>query len=206
MSDYNPIFRSPITISNLLSPALTSQPLNSNLILSDLTGVEVTLIQGEAGDLLSKQFGHVPTKPGDLIDVGDGLLARLTSTEFYLFALAPTADLPTAAALDDAFTQSNCFAHATDLTHGKVVLRLVGPQARELLSKICGLDFHETVYHNSHIAQTSAAKIKTLIARYDEGETPAYILHVDRPLGQYFWEVVWDAGQEFGIIAIPSNG
>ena len=56
------------------------------------------------------------------------------------------------------------------------------------------------------MAQTSAAKIKTLIARYDEGGTPTYYLHVDRALGQYFWEVVWDAGEEFGIeVASNSN-
>jgi sarcosine oxidase gamma subunit len=70
-----------------------------------------------------------------------------------------------------------------------------------VLGKICGLDFHDTIFPNLRVAQTSAAKIKTLIARYDTAERPTYFLHVNRPLGQYFWETVWDAGQEFGLTA-----
>jgi heterotetrameric sarcosine oxidase gamma subunit len=200
MSDYNPIFRSPITpiphpasrISNLQSPI-------SNLTLSDLTGLPVILIQGEVGDILKQHFAQIPAKPGDLVEVSGGLLARLTPAEFYLFGLSLAANLPSAAALDDSFAQNQRFAHATDITHGKAVLRLAGVTASEVLSKICGLDFHHTIFPSQHVAQTSAAKIKTLIARYDEGETPAYFLHVNRPLGQYFWETVWDAGQEFGL-------
>ena len=193
MTDYAPIFRSPITpISHPQSPI-------SNLTLADLTGVPVILIQGEIDDILKQHFAQIPAKPGDLVEVDGGLLARLTPAEFYLFGLSLAANLPSAATLDDSFSQNQRFAHATDITHGKAVLRLAGVAASEVLSKICGLDFHPTVFPNQHVAQTSAAKIKTLIARYDEGEIPTYFLHVNRPLGQYFWETVWDAGQEFGI-------
>lgn len=201
MSDYQPIFRSPITnlqsqreASNLQSPIS-----NLQLTLSDLTGVQVTLIQGEVGDALQKHFSTIPAKPGALVDVGGGLLACLTPREFYLFGLSPAAQLPSAATLDETFAKKQHFAQATDITHGKAVLRLAGVPASELLSKICGLDFHDTVFPTMRVAQTSAAKIKTLIARSDENSTPTYFLHVNRPLGQYFWEVVWDAGQEFGI-------
>jgi heterotetrameric sarcosine oxidase gamma subunit len=193
MSDYTPTFRSPITT---ISTA-TSQ--SSNLTLSDLTGVPVILIQGEAGEILKQYFAQVPAKPGDLVDLGGGLLARLTPAEFYLFGLSASASLPSAAALDDSLAKARRFAHATDMTHGKAVIRLAGAAASEVLSKICGLDFHNTVFPNLRVAQTSGAKIKTLIARYDTGERPAYFLHVNRPLGQYFWETVWDAGQEFGL-------
>jgi sarcosine oxidase, subunit gamma len=193
MTDYNPIFRSPIApIPHPISPI-------SNLTLADLTGVPVILIQGEVGDILKQHFVQIPAKPGDLVEVSGGLLACLTPAEFYLFGLSLAANLPSAATLDDSFAQNQRFAHATDLTHGKVVLQLAGVAASEVLSKICGLDFHQTVFPSQHVAQTSAAKIKTLIARYDEGETPTYFLHVNRPLGQYFWETVWDAGQEFGL-------
>lgn len=201
MSDYQPIFRSPIT--NLQSPGeashLQPQIPSPQLTLSDLTGVQIILIQGEVGDGLKKHFSVIPAKPGDLVNVGGGLLACLTLREFYLFGLSPMAQLPSAAMLDETLVKNQHFAHATDTTHGKAVLRLAGVPARELLSKICGLDFHDPVFPTMRVAQTSAAKIKTLIARCDENNTPTYFLHVNRPLGQYFWEVVWDAGQEFGI-------
>ncbi|MCK6624887.1 MAG: hypothetical protein L6R45_06895 [Anaerolineae bacterium] len=195
MSTYNPIFHSPITASLLpMSPS-------AELTLADLTGAPVIHIQGEAGDLLQAYFAQIPAKPGELVDVGEGLLARLTPAEFYLFGLSASAGLPTAADLDNAFAQARRFAHATDYTHGKAVLRLAGAAAPDLLSKICGLDFHPTVFPSRRVAQTSAAKVKALIARYDQGQTPTYYLHVNRPLGQYFWEVAWDAGQEFGLTA-----
>jgi heterotetrameric sarcosine oxidase gamma subunit len=203
MSKYNPIFRSSITISNLQPPAPTPPPPVPKLTLFDLTGVKISLIQGEADDTLKKEFGHIPGNPGDLIEIGNGFLARLTPTEFYLFSKAPDGNLSSVATLNEKFAGS--FVHATDLTHGKAVSRLMGSQAASLLSKICGLDFENPVFPNGQVAQTSAAKIKTLIARYDEGGTPTYYLHVDRPLGQYFWEVVQDAGQEFGIEVVSNR-
>lgn len=193
MAEDIPIFRSPIIVPPSV-PQISGS--SSDLRLSDLTGVPVILIQGQAGDVLRKQWATIPAKPGDLVDVGDGLLARLTPAEFYLFGKSVAAKLPSAAELDDSFAKARLFAHATDFTHGKAILRLVGAAAPEMLPKICGLDFHDTVFPNMHVAQTSAAKIKTLIARYDESDAPAYFLHVDRPYGQYFWEVVWDAGRE----------
>lgn len=196
MSNYTPIFRSPIT--PVAAPAVVS----SQLSVADLTGVPVILIQGEAGDLLNQHFAQIPTRPGDLVEVGGGLLARLTPTELYLFGLSPNAELPSAAAIEDSLAKGQRFAHATDYTHGKVIIRLAGAAAAELLSKICGLDFDHTVFPNLHVAQTSAAKIKTLIARYDVVNVPTYFLHVNRPLGQYFWEIIWDAGQEFDLITV----
>ncbi len=195
MTEYNPIFRSPIAM-----PKSTSA--SSDLGVSDLTGIQVTLIQGEAGDILKKHLPNIPKRqpnPGDLAEVDGGLLARLTPTEFYLFGLSSDAKLPSAQALSDSLTKTKRFAHATDLTHGKAALKLTGPTAAEALSKICGLDFHDSVFPNMHVKQTSAAKVKTLIARCDEDGVPVYHLHVNRPFGQYFLEILWDAGQEFGI-------
>ena len=198
MPEFNPIFRSAIAMPDQPGePGLGSEPKPS---LSDLTGIQVTLIQGGASASLKNQFGQIPVKPGELVRAGEVLLACLTPKEFYLFAKTPGVDLPTASALDEQFAQANIFAHATDLTHGTATLRLIGPDAPELLSKICGLDFHDRVFPTMRVAQTSAAKIKTLIARCDDGPLPVYFLHVSRPFGQYFWDIVWDAGQEFGIV------
>jgi len=193
MTQYNPVFRSPIAVSEPAQPV-------TRLGLSDLTGVLVTLIKGDAADLLQKEVSTVPAKPGDLVNVDGGLLARLSPHEFYLFGLSAQANLPTAAELGAVFTQAGSFAHATDLTHGRAALKLTGPAAAEALSKICGLDFHDSQFADMTVKQTSAAKIKTLIARRDEAGRPTYHLHVNRPMGQYFWEIVWDAGQEFGVV------
>jgi heterotetrameric sarcosine oxidase gamma subunit len=197
MSDNSPIFRSPIVLPD--QPVPEDSPV-TGLTLSDLSGVSITLIQGKAQQALQERFGRRPEQPGQAVEVGEGLLSCLTPTEFYLFGTSLTARLPAAVDLNQTLSGRSPSACATDLTHGKAVLRLIGYSAAELLSKICGVACYDPKFPNLYVAQTSAAKIKTLIARYDEDETPAYFLHVDRPLGQYFWEVVWDAGQEFGIV------
>ena len=196
MTGYTPIFRSPIAVEEDANPKSKIQ----NLKLSDLTGAPVILIQGEAAaDVLKQQLKKIPANPGDVIDVDGGVLARLTRNEFYLFGLTSDAKLPSISELDGSLAAANLFAHATDFTHRTALLRLSGPAAAEMLNKICGLDFHDNVFPTMQVKQSSAAKIKTLIVRRDEGGVLVYHLHVSRPYGQYFWEIAWDAGQEFGI-------
>lgn len=198
MSTFQPIFRSPITnLPATQPPSSTSEPLK----LVDLTGIPIILVQGKAGDLLLSFFAAVPAKPGEVVEAGEGLLACLRPEEFYLFGKAVVAGLPSIAGLEARFAAAGELVHATDYTHGQAALKLAGPAAPQLLSKICGLDFHDRVFPTRQVKQTSAAKIKALIVRDDEGGIPAYHLHVTRPMGQYFWETVWDAGQEFGISA-----
>ena len=192
MTEYNPIFHSPLALPTIV-------PVSSGLRLSDLSGVQVTVSQGEATQGLKKQFSEVPARPGDLVDVGEGYLACLTPTEFYLFGKSTAAKLPSNHELEQGYAKTKNSAYTTDYTHGRAVLKLKGANAAETLSKICGLDFSDPAFPNLKIKQTSAAKIKTLIARCDEDGEPTYHLHVNRPFGQYFWETLWDAGQEFGI-------
>jgi heterotetrameric sarcosine oxidase gamma subunit len=201
MSDHSPIFRSPILVPDL---SVLEDSQITGLALSDLSGVSITLIQGKVQESLQERFGSRPEQPGQAVEIGEGLLACLTPTEFYLFGTSLSAKPPAAVDLNQTLSGLSPSACATDLTHGKAVLRLIGHPAAELLSKICGVACYDPKFPNLHVVQTSAGKIKTLIARYDEAETPAYFLHVDRPLGQYFWEVLWDAGQEFGI-AVAGN-
>jgi heterotetrameric sarcosine oxidase gamma subunit len=193
VTEYKPTFQSPI-----MAPAASVEP-GSDLVLSDLTGVEIILIQGAGVDTLDQIASKLPAQPGEVIDTGEGLLARLTPAELYLFGKLPAAKLPSAADLSDSLLQTTGLAQATDLTHGTAALRLGGSAAAEALSKICGLDFQESSFPNMQVRQTSAAKIKTLILRCDDKHGPVYHLHVNRPFGQYFWDTLWDAGQEFGI-------
>ena len=50
-------------------------------------------------------------------------------------------NIPQAADMDRQLATAGHFAHTTDLTHGKAVIKLAGPAASETLSKLCGLDF-----------------------------------------------------------------
>lgn len=194
MTNFEPIFRSPITLPT------TPPRANPQVVVSDLTGVPIRLLQGQIDDILKKESLKPPATVGQVTDQGEGFLARLLPTELYLFGKSRTANLPTAATLNDRFRQANRFAQATDYTAGKAVLKLSGTATQNLLSKLCGLDFYETAFPNGQVKQSRVAKISALIARWDEAETSTYFLQVDRPFGQYFWDAVWDAGQEFQIV------
>ena len=195
MTIYTPRFDSPIAVDAYANQTSKTE----NLRLADLTGAPVVLIQGDAGEVLAEQFPDLPEQPGSLVDIPGGVLARLTPHEFYLFGLSVGAELPGTRALNDRLIAAGSAAHATDFSHGRALLKLAGPAADEMLSKICGLDFYDLSFPTRQVKQTSAAKIKTLIVRRDEGSTLVYHLHVNRPFAQYFWDIVWDAGQEFGI-------
>lgn len=193
MSPYTPIFRSPIT----MPPAVGAGA--ADLLVNDLTGAPVILIQGDPGQTLQKYFGQVPAQPGQVIELETGFLARLTPGELYLFGKSAAASLPAADELERMVAAAAYSTQTTDLTHGTALIKLGGDSAASTLSKICGLDFHDQAFPNRQVKQTSAAKVKTLIARIDEAGRPTYHLHVERGLGQYFWETLWDAGQEFGL-------
>lgn len=195
MSEHQPIFRSPVSVSPCAG---------RGLYVRDLTGVPVMRVQGEATAVLEALLGQAPGEPGDVVDVGQDagtgvLLARLRPDRFYLFGLAREAALPSPEALLARCAQMGLSIQAVDATHAVAALVLTGAEAPVVLSKICGLDFYSSVFPDRQVRQSSAAKIKTLIARRDEQGMPTYHLHVSRPFGQYFLDTLWDAGQEFGI-------
>lgn len=130
------------------------------------------------------------------IESEEGLLARLRRDEFVLLVRDGWATSDRLAALI-----GQARVTLTDITHGRSGLLLVGAgtSAPDILRKVCALDSSDAAFPHLHAAQTSLAKVRTLIIRADIDTTPAYGLFVDRSLAQYVWNVVYDAGLEFGI-------
>jgi heterotetrameric sarcosine oxidase gamma subunit len=87
----------------------------------------------------------------------------------------------------------------TDVTHGNAELWLIGPNSAELLSRLCGLDFHDSQFSNGTAKQSSVAKTSQLIIRCDLKDVPAYALIGSRSLAAYLWQTIMEAGQDLGI-------
>ncbi len=87
----------------------------------------------------------------------------------------------------------------TDVTHGLAELWLVGPRSAELLSRLCGLDFHNSRFPNGAAKQSSVAKTAQLIIRHDQGDVPAYALIGPRSLGAYLWQTIMQAGSDLAV-------
>ena len=90
----------------------------------------------------------------------------------------------------------------TDVSHGRAILSLSGPDARSVLAKGCPLDLHPRVFGPGRCAQSRLAKCQVLI--HQTGDTPAFEIHVMRSFAQYSWTWLLDAGGEFGVRIAPS--
>lgn len=184
-----------IIASPLVGIGAQSSPLGAqSLLLTELTGRGLLHIRGIAAEAALQvpglNIGGVAVQP-------DGLLIRTRRDEFSLLTRTPQKSLVW---LERAVSARR--VTLTDITHGRSVLLLRGHAAPEMLTKVCALDFSNPLFPNMHAAQSSLAKVRTLIVRADIAQTPAYALVVDRSLAAYVWDVVFDAMQEFGGTAL----
>ena len=86
-----------------------------------------------------------------------------------------------------------------DATHGRALLRITGVRTPELLAKVCAIDFSEAVTPEGAAFRSSVAKLVTDVVRDDRDGEISYLLHCERSSGQYLFDALIDAGEEFGI-------
>lgn len=82
-----------------------------------------------------------------------------------------------------------------ELDHARCVVRLSGPNARDVLAKGCQLDLHPVAFTAGACAQTTLFHTMTLIHAVADATFDVY---VPRSFGQSFWEQLTDAAGEFG--------
>ena len=127
-----------------------------------------------------------------------GRLARLTTDE--CLVLCEPAELPNwAKALGES--GDDCI-HFLDHTSGLAGVRLTGPESDQLLSKLTELDTSPEAFPNLSCAQTRCAEIHGTLIRTDLGSLPSYDLLFPREFGEYMWDALFEAGEEFGVAAV----
>jgi sarcosine oxidase subunit gamma len=89
----------------------------------------------------------------------------------------------------------------TDVTDGRVALRLAGPNARDVLAKGCPLDLHPRAFPAGRCAQSLLAKASVLIHLIDDDPRagPSFDVHVARSFSHYLFSWLEDAGREYGV-------
>jgi heterotetrameric sarcosine oxidase gamma subunit len=164
--------------------------------LAEITSWQMLHIRGMKADDVAAHAYNVPSMGINAVTItADGILVRLRRDEFVLL----TCDL--VAAMERAASQpADSLLTLTDISHGRAVFCLSGVAAPDVLAKVCGLDFADSKFPDRSAAQTSLAKVRTLIVYLNNAQTPAYFLIVDRSLAGYIWETVCDAAQEFGSV------
>ncbi len=168
------------------------------IALADETPNGKLLLEGDqAESVLMDAFDLRSLK----ISEGSDGIYRLRNDLFFI-STPPGGEGSVQKKLTAALGASERFVTVTAVTHGRAEIRVIGPDSQELLSKVCGLDFHLSAFPNETAKQSSLAKTAQLIIRRDIGGLPAFSIIGAQSLGAYIWDTMVKAGREFGILPI----
>ena len=140
--------------------------------------------------VVRERLGFEPAPVGRFAEGRDACTATLSPGRFLVLAGEPAL----AARLEAALPSAD--GAVTDLTHGRVALRLEGACAADVLAKGCAIDFDLSAFPVGRAAQTLLGHIDALILRRED-ET--FELVVLRGFAEALAEWLLDAGLEFGI-------
>lgn len=196
-----PVARSPISESDqtiAVADWKVGSQATGDLVLADVTPLAKIGVRGpESGSLastLATRFGRSTREPEGSLVVGAGPGEWLVLGE-------PGSQDKLLARLDGIADQSGEFASVIDLTHGRALFRLTGGHGAGLLAKVCGIDLSDDFVPDGAALRTSVAKLVTDVVRADVDGQRSYLLHCERSSGQYLYDALLDAGQEFGVRA-----
>ncbi|MEM7111309.1 MAG: sarcosine oxidase subunit gamma family protein [Chloroflexota bacterium] len=157
-------------------------------------------VEGKDASAMIQSVWHV----GELA-IGQGIaisetiwLFRLRQDRFFVNTAggAKTAVLDT---LNQAAANADSLISVGNSTHGNAQLMLIGPNSAQLLSRLCGLDFHDSEFPAWTAKQSSVGKTAQLILRHDAGDVPTYSIIGAASFGAYLWDVILEAGANLGV-------
>ncbi len=135
--------------------------------IAEIPGVTLTQIAGEEKDL-KKALGKLPGF-GSALELDGRLLLRVGPSQVWVIGEAPAS--------------KTCFL--TPLSSGRLVLKVEGIRARELLSACAAVDFSPEAFGAGTVAMTGIHHTPVLIHCADENEFSLYVM-------RSFAHSVWD--------------
>jgi sarcosine oxidase subunit gamma len=165
--------------------------------LVDLSPLPRTGIKGpKALDWLSEQGWPVPEDNNQAAHTeSGGLVLRLGNREAFVLAGARS-DGDTVRMLERSIPGDGAWPMPRRDSHAWFMLR--GDAAIDCMAKLCGVDLREAKFPRGAIAQTSVARLNTIVCRDVAGAKPGFHLLADSASAIWFWDALLDAMQEFG--------
>jgi heterotetrameric sarcosine oxidase gamma subunit len=166
----------------------------AELKITDFTPLAKVLVLastgGELACALSVPFGRAARDESETLVVGSG------PGEWLLLA-APGTSAAVTRRVEEMHDEG--IVSVYDVTHGRALVRITGPRTPDLLAKVCAIDFSVAVTPDGAAFRSSVAKLVTDVVRDDRDGEISYLLHCERSSGQYLFDALIDAGDEFGI-------
>jgi heterotetrameric sarcosine oxidase gamma subunit len=193
-----PVARSPISPAPPVTVErgweISARRSDAELRIMDCTPLAKVLVRasanGEVARTLGVPFGRAARDEHGTLVVGSG------PGEWLLLA-PPGANAAVAGRVEEV--QDDELVSVFDATHGRALMRITGARAADLLAKVCGVDLSEETTPDGAAFRSSVAKLVTDVVRDDRGGERSYLLHCERSSGQYLFDALIDAGDEFGI-------
>ena len=183
-----PTFESPVVKSYKTTDA-------GERLLTDISATTKWLVRGSpdgaAAARLGAPFGSSSTAPGG---------ATVLGSRPGEWIVVGTADAVAAAVEGLEGSDPSDYVSCLDWTHGRALFRVTGNDATRMLEKVCSLDWSDPMTPDGAVASASVAKVTCDIARNDIDGTPSYLVFCDRSVGQYLFDALLDAGDEFGFV------
>ena len=198
MAEAAPIARSPISPAPPVAVEhgweVSTRRTDADLRIMDCTLLAKVLVlastNGEVARALGVPFGRAARDERGTLVVGSG------PGEWLLLA-PPGASAEVAGRVKGV--SDGGLVSVLDATHGRALMRITGAKTVDLLAKVCGIDLSEEVTPAGAAFRSSVAKLVTDVVRDDLDGERSYLLHCERSTGQYLFDALIDAGDEFGI-------
>lgn len=97
------------------------------------------------------------------------------------------------------------FITATDVTHGRCLVRLSGPTLENLLPRLTAMDLDDDFVPNGSALRTSVLGVVCDLVRLDHDGARSYLLHCERSSGRYLIDEIRLVGAEFGVVVVPGT-
>ena len=151
----------------------------------------------ELDRLLFEALGAEPPRTPQVVRASDGELIWSGPDQWLLASCSAEVMRQVAARLAGV-------AAVSDQSDARAVLRLWGPQIRNVLAKGCLIDLHPRAFRPGDVALTSIAHIGVQLWQIDDG--PTYELAVYRSMAMSFWSWFEGAAAEYGYEIIVGDG
>ncbi|MGH3088424.1 MAG: sarcosine oxidase subunit gamma [Rubrobacteraceae bacterium] len=198
MAEFHPVARSPISPAPPTTVVdgweVGARRSGANLCITDCAPLSKILVRadedGAVSHTLGVPFGRAVRDENGILVIGFG------PGEWML--IGPPGTAAEISARVEAMEGGDP-ASVVDLTHGRAMIQLTGERSAELLAKVCAINLSDEAIPDGGAFRSSVAKLASGVARDDRDGERSYLIHCERSYGQYLFDSLLDAGEEFGI-------
>lgn len=142
------------------------------------------------------RYGLLCADNGSIMD--DGTVTRLADDHY--FVTTSTANVEV---IEEWFkwwlAGTGMCAHVTNITAGLSAINVAGPNARDTLSKLTDVDLSPRGFRYMRSKRGEVAGVPTIFLRIGFVGEAGWEVHFPSEYGEYMWNALMDAGEEFGI-------